>query len=235
MKKMLLASTSTIHGQKYLEYILEEVSLLFYKCKNILFIPFARPSGITHLQYTNLVKKTFEKINLQVLDYKSDEMISTNINKCDGIFIGGGNTFLLLNKLYEYDLIKSLKQKIKSGTPYLGTSAGTNICGMTIGTTNDMPIINVKSHKALELLPFNINPHYLDPVKNSKHMGESRETRIKEFHVLNNQKVIGLRESSFLSIENNDIILKGPKKAVVFKKDQNIFEINSGFNLKNLI
>jgi dipeptidase E len=106
---------------------------------------------------------------------------------------------------------------------------------MTIGTTNDMPIINVKSHKALELLPFNINPHYLDPVKNSKHMGESRETRIKEFHVLNNQKVIGLRESSFLSVENNDIILKGPKQAVVFKKDENIFEINSGFNLKNLI
>ena len=115
------------------------------------------------------------------------------------------------------------------------TSAGTNICGMTIGTTNDMPIINVKSHKALELLPFNINPHYLDPVKNSKHMGESRETRIKEFHVLNNQKVIGLRESSYLSVENNDIILKGPKQAVVFKKDENIFEINSGFNLKNLI
>ena len=235
MKKMLLASTSTIHGQKYLEYILEEVGLLFNKCKNILFIPFARPSGITHLQYTNLVKKTFGKINLQVLDYKSDEMICMNINKCDGIFIGGGNTFLLLNKLYEYDLLTSLKQKIKSGTPYFGTSAGTNICGMTIGTTNDMPIINIKSLKALELLPFNINPHYLDPVKNSKHMGESRETRIKEFHVLNNQKVIGLRESSFLRVENNDIILKGPKKAVVFKKDENIFEINSGFNLKNLI
>ena len=74
MKKMLLASTSKIHGQKYLEYILEEVSLLFYKCENILFIPYARPSGITHLQYTNLVKKTFRKINLRVLNYKSKKM-----------------------------------------------------------------------------------------------------------------------------------------------------------------
>ena len=150
-------------------------------------------------------------------------------------FIGGGNTFLLLNKLYEYNLISLIKNKIDSGIPYLGTSAGTNICGMSIGTTNDMPIIHVKSHIALGVIPFNINPHYLDPVKGLKHMGESRETRIKEFHVINKQKVIGLREGSFLIVQGNEIILKGEKKAVIFEKDNEKYEVNSGFNLKNLI
>ena len=98
-----------------------------------------------------------------------------------------------------------------------------------------MPIIHVKSHNALGVIPFNINPHYLDPVKGLKHMGESRETRIKEFHLINKQKVIGLREGSFLSVQGNEIILKGEKKAVIFEKDTKKYEVNSGFNLKNLI
>ena len=235
MKKMLLASTSTLHGQEYLEYLLEEIILLFKDCKKILFIPYARPSGLTHQQYNNQVKEVFKQINLNIVDYHSENEIFDNLNKCDGIFIGGGNTFLLLNKLYEYNLISLIKNKIDSGIPYLGTSAGTNICGMNIGTTNDMPIIHVKSHIALGVIPFNINPHYLDPVKGLKHMGESRETRIKEFHVINKQKVIGLREGSFLSVLGNEIILKGEKKAVIFEKDTEKYEVNSGFNLKNLI
>tara|TARA_X000001036_G_scaffold244443_1_gene228087 strand:- start:18 stop:725 length:708 start_codon:yes stop_codon:yes gene_type:complete len=235
MKKMLLASTSTLYGQEYLEYLLEEIILLFKDCKNILFIPYARPSGLTHVQYNSQVKEAFIQKNLKIIDYHSENKIFDDLNKCDGIFIGGGNTFLLLNKLYEYNLISLIKNKIDSGIPYLGTSAGTNICGMSIGTTNDMPIIHVKSHNALGVIPFNINPHYLDPVKGLKHMGESRETRIKEFHVINKQKVIGLREGSFLSVQGNEIILKGEKKAVIFEKDTKKYEVNSGFNLKNLI
>ena len=235
MKKMLLASTSTLYGQEYLEYLLEEIILLFKDCKNILFIPYARPSGLTHVQYNSQVKEAFIQKNLKIIDYHSENKIFDDLNKCDGIFIGGGNTFLLLNKLYEYNLISLIKNKIDSGIPYLGTSAGTNICGMNIGTTNDMPIIHVKSHIALGVIPFNINPHYLDPVKGLKHMGESRETRIKEFHVINKQNVIGLREGSFLSVQGNEIILKGEKKAVIFEKDTEKYEIKSGFNLKNLI
>jgi len=235
MKKMLLASTSTIYGQKYLDYLQDEIKNLFSKSKNILFIPFARPSGITHLEYTEKVKKIFDKLNLTVLDYQNDENFKENINKCDGLFVGGGNTFLLLNKLYEHQLIPILRSKIIKGTPYFGTSAGTNICGSSIGTTNDMPIIHVKNFKALQMIPFNINPHYLDPIKGHEHMGESRETRIKEFHKINDQTVIGLREGSFLNIIGNDIILKGSKPAVIFKKGKEKFEIDNGFNLKNLI
>ena len=234
MKKMLLASTSTIYGQKYLEYLHEEIKMLFYGCENILFIPYARPSGISHLDYTKKTKKIFKSINLRILDFKK-ENLKEQIKICDGIFTGGGNTFLLLNKLYEFNLIDDLRNKINSGIPYLGTSAGTNICGLSIGTTNDMPIIHVNSFRSLGIIDLNINPHYIDPIDGIEHMGESRETRINEFHNLNNQLVVGLREGSLLDIVGSDIILKGPKKAVIFKKGKDMFEIETGFNLKNII
>ena len=234
MKKMLLASTSTIYGQKYLEYLHDEIKNLFSGCKKILFVPYARPSGISHLEYTEKAKNVFKILNLEIIDY-TDEDLRESLEKCDGIFAGGGNTFLLLNKLYQYNLIDILKNKINSGIPYLGTSAGSNICGMTIGTTNDMPIIHVKSLEALGIIDFNINPHYLDPIDGFEHMGESRETRINEFHKFNDQFVIGLREGSYLQVEGDDIYLKGLKHAVIFKKENEKFEIENGFNLKNII
>jgi dipeptidase E len=234
MKKMLLASTSTIYGQKYLEYLHDEIKNLFSGCKKILFVPYARPSGISHLEYTEKAKNVFKILNLEIIDYTNEDL-RESLEKCDGIFIGGGNTFLLLDKLYQYSLIDILKNKIDSGIPYLGTSAGTNICGITIGTTNDMPIVHVKSLEALGIIDFNINPHYLDPIDGFEHMGESRETRINEFHKFNDQFVIGLREGSYLQVEGDNIYLKGLKHAVIFKKENEKFEIENGFNLKNII
>lgn len=234
MKKMLLASTSTIFGQKYLEYLHNEIKNIFLGCKNILFIPYARPSGISHLEYTIKVKTVFSMLGLNIIDY-TNENIRSNLEKCDGIFTGGGNTFLLLSKLYEFNLIDILKNKINLGTPYLGTSAGSNICGLSIGTTNDMPIIEVESFKALGVLNFNINPHYIDKVDGIEHMGESRETRINEFHKFNDQFVIGLREGSYLQVQGSDIYLKGLKHAIIFKKKNEKFEIENGFNIKNII
>ena len=234
MKKMLLASTSTIYGQKYLEYLHDEIKNLFSGCKKILFVPYARPSGISHLEYTEKAKNVFKILNLEIIDYTNEDL-KESLEKCDGIFIGGGNTFLLLDKLYQYSLIDILKNKIDSGIPYLGTSAGTNICGITIGTTNDMPIVHVKSLEALGIIDFNINPHYLDPIDRFEHMGESRETRINEFHKFNDQVVIGLREGSYLQVQGDDIYLKGLKHAIIFKKENEKFEIENGFNLKNII
>ena len=234
MKKMLLASTSTIFGQKYLEYLHNEIKNIFLGCKNILFIPYARPSGISHLEYTIKVKTVFSMLGLNIIDY-TNENIRSNLEKCDGIFTGGGNTFLLLSKLYEFNLIDILKNKINLGTPYLGTSAGSNICGLSIGTTNDMPIIEVESFKALGVLNFNINPHYIDRVDGIEHMGESRETRINEFHKFNDQFVIGLREGSYLQVQGSNIYLKGLKHAIIFKKENEKFEIENGFNIKNII
>ena len=234
MKKMLLASTSTIYGQKYLEYLHDEIKNLFSGCKKILFVPYARPSGISYLEYTEKAKNVFKILNLEIIDYTNEDL-RESLEKCDGIFIGGGNTFLLLDKLYQYSLIDILKNKIDSGIPYLGTSAGTNICGITIGTTNDMPIVHVKSLEALGIIDFNINPHYLDPIDGFEHMGESRETRINEFHKFNDQFVIGLREGSYLQVQGDDIYLKGLKHAIIFKKENEKFEIENGFNLKNII
>ena len=117
----------------------------------------------------------------------------------------------------------------------MGTSAGSNICGLSIGTTNDMPIIEVESFKALGVLNFNINPHYIDRVDGIEHMGESRETRINEFHKFNDQFVIGLREGSYLQVQGSDIYLKGLKNAIIFKKENEKFEIENGFNIKNII
>ena len=156
------------------------------------------------------------------------------LNKCDGIFIGGGNTFLLLHQLNKLKLIEKIKEKILSGTPYLGTSAGTNICGISIGTTNDMPIVEIKSRLSLQILPFNINPHFYEKNYDSKHMGESRETRIQEFLIYNKQPVVGLKEGSFLKINQENIILEGKENAIIFERNQKPYVINSGFNLKKL-
>jgi len=234
MKKMILASTSTIHGEEFLEYLFQEIKNLFVGCKNILFIPFARPSGLSHLAYTKKVQDQFKKVNLSVVDYSKDNDFLQKLNKCDGIFIGAGNTFLLLHQLNKLKLIEKIKEKILSGTPYLGTSAGTNICGISIGTTNDMPIVDIESRLSLQILPFNINPHFYEKNYDSKHMGESRETRIQEFLIYNKQPVVGLKEGSFLKINQENIILEGKENAIIFERNQKPYVINSGFNLKKL-
>ncbi len=142
--------------------------------------------------------EAFAKINKTVKGIHEFENPIEAVKQAKAIFVGGGNTFVLTYQLYKNNLIEVLQTAIKNGTPYLGTSAGSNICGLTIKTTNDMPIVYPPSFNALAIVPFNINPHYLDPDTGSKHMGETRETRIKEFHSFNTPPVVGLREGSWL-------------------------------------
>ncbi len=234
MKHIIIASTSTIHGSGYLDYILDDLTTLFKDIKEVLFIPYARPSGISHDDYTKTVRAAFSKINKNVTGIHTYTNPIEAIKKAKAIFIGGGNTFVLTNQLYKNNLIAPLQTAIKKGTPYLGTSAGSNICGLTIKTTNDMPIVYPPSFKALGFVPFNINPHYLDPDKNSKHMGETRETRIKEFHNFNTQPVIGLREGSWLEVNNTSIILKGHLTARIFEYNKPPYEVDSGTELNHL-
>ncbi|PWK19184.1 dipeptidase PepE [Xanthomarina spongicola] len=234
MKNLIIASTSTIHGSDYLEYLLDELSVFFKLVDYILFIPYARPSGISHDDYTNKVQEAFLKINKTVKGIHEFENPVEAVTQAKAIFIGGGNTFVLLNQLYKNQLIEPLKKAVQNGTPYLGTSAGSNICGLTINTTNDMPIIYPPSFKALGLVPFNINPHYLDPIPNNKHMGETRETRIKEFHEFNTQPVIGLREGSWLIVKDDSIILKGRLSARIFEYNKTPFEVETETELNTL-
>ena len=195
MKSIIIASTSTLHGGSYLDYLLPELEVHFKNCESILFIPFARPGGISHEQYTKTVSEAFKKININVKGIHEFEDATVAINNAQGIFTGGGNTFLLVTQLYKNNIMTTLAEAVKNGTPYLGTSAGSNICGLSMQTTNDMPIIYPPSFQTLGLIPFNLNPHYLDPDSQSKHMGETRETRIKEFHAFNTLPVLGLINS----------------------------------------
>ena len=235
MKNIILASTSTVHGSGYLEYILDELKIFFKDVSEILFIPYARPGGISHEDYTSLVKKAFSKIDISVKGIHEFDDPKDAVKNAKGIFTGGGNTFVLVNQLYKNKLMSILRDTVLNGTLYFGTSAGSNIGGLTMNTTNDMPIVYPPSFKTLGFVPFNINPHYLDPNPTSKHMGETRETRIKEFHKFNTQPVIGIREGSWLKIKNDSVLLKGTLPTRVFEHDKGPYEVDpdTEFNFLN--
>lgn len=216
MRKLLIASTSTVHGKDYLEYILPELSKLFKGVQEVLFIPYARPSGISYEEYLEKAQVGFDKINIRLKGIHEYKNPFAAISNARGIFTGGGNTFLLLKKLYELKLLSSIKNVVENGIPYFGTSAGSNIIGLTIQNTNDMPIVYPPNFNAFGFVNFNINPHYLDPDPSTIHMGETRETRINEFHTLNKTPVLGLREGSWLNIKGNKIILMGELNARLF-------------------
>ena len=226
--KLLIVSTSTVHGMGYLEYIQDEITDFFQGCQNIVFVPYARPGGATWDEYTNVARNKFAELGLSIKGIHEYGSVQEAIDAADGFFTGGGNTFELLNEIYTLEVMEPLNAAVRSGKPYMGTSAGSNITGLTIGTSNDMPIVYPPSFTAFGWIPFNLNPHYLDPDPGSKHMGETRETRIKEFHFYNDQMVLGLREGSWLRMENGNLELKGPLQARVFEKNKAPYEIDSG-------
>jgi len=235
MQKLIIASTSSLHGSSYLEYLLPELEKFFGHTEEILFLPYARPSGISYEDYTMKVREALSQIGKLVLGIHECSDPALAIRQAKAIFVGGGNTFLLVKKLYDFQLLDVLREVVQQGTAYLGTSAGSNILGMSMQTTNDMPIVYPPSFDTLGLIPFNINPHYLDPDVNSSHQGETRETRIKEFHVWNDIPVIGLREGSWLEVQGRQIVLKGELSARLFRKDKNPVEIETGNHFEVLI
>lgn len=234
MKNIIIASTSTLHGGGYLDYLLPELQSFFSNVKELLFIPYARPSGISHEDYTKKVSEAFAKISISVKGIHEFENPIEAVKNAEGIFTGGGNTFLLVSQLYKNNIINTLEKVVKNGTPYLGTSAGSNICGLTMSTTNDMPIVYPPSFRTLGFVSFNINPHYLDPIEGSTHMGETRETRINEFHHFNPQPVVGLREGSWLEVKGDSIKLKGTLTARIFKRNESPIEVSPETELNDL-
>lgn len=227
MKNAIVASTSTLHGGTYLEYLLKTLENHFKDANEILFIPFARPSGITHDEYTSRVQKAFNKIDKKVVGLHTFEDPTNAIKNAKAIFTGGGNTFLLVKQMYAYQVMAPLREVLLNGTPYLGTSAGSNLCGVTMQNTNDMPIVYPPSFKTLGIIPFNINAHYLDPDPTGTHMGETRETRIKEYHTQNTVPVVGLREGSWLDVKGDTITLCGNLTARIFEQGKEAREIET--------
>jgi len=234
MRNAILASTSTLHGENYLAYLIPELSKLFKNAQELVFIPYARPGGISHDDYTKLVKDATKDLHFTVKGIHEFENPVKALEDAKAIFTGGGNTFMLVEKLYRNKVMQVLKEQILNGTPYLGTSAGTNIAGLTMQTSNDMPIIYPPSFKTLGIVPFNFNPHYLDPDPGSTHKGETRETRIKEFHNINTQPVVGLREGSWIELKENSITLRGKFSARIFKDGEVPVELEPNSTLNDL-
>lgn len=228
---IILASTSTLYGGQYLDYLKDEIQDLFSGIEEIVFIPFARPGGISHDDYTAKASEFFATLNIKVKGLHEFDDKTTAVNGAKAYFTGGGNTFLLVKTLHELGLMQILKNNITNGKPYLGTSAGSNIAGINMKTTNDMPIVYPSSFNCMGLVPFNINAHYLDPDHKLQHNGETRETRIKEFLTQNDEMVVGLREGNWIRRIGVLTTIEGENLSRIFKKDKEPYEIESGAQL----
>ncbi len=226
--KLLLLSNSTTHGFGYLEHATELLKdFLRTGIRKITFVPYAGVT-VSYDEYTQKVKNVFEPLGYQVESVHETEDPIDMILESEAIVVGGGNTFRLLDMCYKTGIIDIIPQKVKEGIPYIGWSAGSNLACPTIKTTNDMPIAEPESFQALDLIPFQINPHYLDAHPEGHH-GETREQRLAEFLIVNpNMYVVGLREGSTILVEDDNYSLLGEKQARIFKHSIETKEINPG-------
>jgi dipeptidase E len=234
-RSLLLISGSRTFGTGYLDHCESQIQEVLNKVNEILFIPYARPELMTHDEYAQYTRDRFEKMGIKLKGIHETDSSQEAVLSAESIFAGGGNTFLLLKSLYENKLLEVIRKRVREGIPYIGSSAGSNIAGLTVGTSNDMVIAYPPSIEALGLVPFNINPHYTDPDPNPKLQAETRERRIKEFHGFNEQPVVGLREGSMLHIVNNNVYLKGITGARIFKRGETPTEHMPGESLDFLL
>ena len=228
-KRVLLISNSTLHGSGYLDHAEPEIRSFLGDQKRVLFVPFAL---FDRDKYAATAQQRFQKLGYELTSVHTAADPIAAVNDTDAVFIGGGNTFRLLKALYDFNLLNPIRSRVSSGMPYIGSSAGSNVAAPTIKTTNDMPIVQPPSFDALGLVSFQINPHYLDPDPNSKHMGETREQRINQFLEENDTPVVGLREGAMLRVENGETILRGSSGARVFRKGMEPEEILPGARIE---
>jgi dipeptidase E len=220
--RLLLISSSNVHGYGYLDHAEAEIRRVLEGRRSVAFVPFALKN---HDAYTDKVRERLGRMEFDVTQVRTAD----DIANAEAIFIGGGNTFRLLEHLYDGGFVDAIRDRVRNGhAPYIGSSAGTNVATLSIRTTNDMPIVYPPTFDALGFVSFQINPHYLDPDPNSTHKGETREDRIREFHEENDTPVIGLREGSMLRVEDGVATLIGEKTARIFRRGQEPFELAAG-------
>ncbi|KAK3087419.1 hypothetical protein FSP39_005675 [Pinctada imbricata] len=235
MRRLLLISNSTLHGGVYLDHCKDQIkNFLTGKVKTVLFVPYALQDRDG---YADMAKKAFNEMGYELESIHKQESPPEAVRNAEAIFVGGGNTFRLLKTLYDEKVVEEIRKRVlQDGVPYIGSSAGTNVATASINTTNDMPIVNPPTFKALGLVSFNINPHYLDPDPNSKHMGETREARIKQFHEYDDSPpVLGLREGCMLLVEDNKATLHGRTDARLFERNKEPKEFSPGADLSFLL
>jgi dipeptidase E len=219
--RLLLISSSLVHGYGYLDHAEPTIKRFLAGKRTVAFVPFA---AFDHEAYTVKVRDRFKALGFDIVAVGQ-------LDRAEAIFVGGGNTFRLLKKLYDHKLLDVIRQRARAGLPYIGSSAGSVITAPTIRTTNDMPIVECPSLQSLGLIPFQLNCHYLDPDPNSIHKGETREERLREFHEENSTAVVGLREGTMLWVEDGSTKLLGEKTARIFRPGQEPIEVGPGTHL----
>jgi dipeptidase E len=231
---LLLISNSTNAGEAYLKYPIQEIAKSLEGIDEVVFVPYAAVT-FSYDEYEAKVQDRLNEIGVKVRSIHHAINKRNFIRHAKAIMIGGGNTFALLKKMQEEDLLDMIFHRVKAGVPYIGWSAGSNVTCPTICTTNDMPIVQPESFRAIGLVSFQINPHYLD-ANPEGHAGETREQRIKEYLEANRSRyVVGLREGCMLRINDEGIQLIGSRSMRVFKKGQETFEVQPGENIDFLI
>ena len=235
-RRLLLISTSTVYGTAYLEHAAPEIRDFLAAVPGgvpgVLFVPHAlKDLG----GYAAKARGAFTAMGYGLESLHDSASPRDAIERAAALFIGGGNTFRLLASLYRLDLLEPIRRRVSEGMPYLGASAGSNVAGPTIRTTNDMPIVEPPSLQALGLVSFQINPHYLDADPSSTHMGETREERLHQFHEENDTPVVGLREGAMLRVEGERVLLKGRKGARIFRRGQEPVEATPGTPIERLV
>jgi dipeptidase E len=230
--RILLVSNSTLHGRGYLDHVEEEIRNLLGPARLVLFFPYALHDR------DGYAAKATERFAAMGYEMKSAHAAADPreaVAEADAIFIGGGNTFRLLKALQDLELIEPIRRRIRSGAPYIGSSAGSNVAGPTIKTTKDMPIVQPRSFDALGLVPFQISPHFQDPDPTSKHMGETQEERILQFLEENATPVLGMREGAWVRIENRSVALRGANGARIFRLGEEPVEAVTGDEISSLV
>ncbi len=228
LKRLLLISNSTLYGSGYLDHAASEIVDFLGAVKRVLFVPFALTNRDA---YATQARARFAVMGFELDSLHEASEKREAVSHAEAIFIGGGNTFRLLRSLYDFDLLQSIKERVLAGMPYIGSSAGSNVAAPTIRTTNDMPIVEPPSFIALGLVNFQINPHYIDPDPNSRHMGETREERLLQYLEENETPVIGLREGAMIRLERGLTVLKGSSGARIFRGGQAPLEVLPGAEL----
>ena len=231
---LLLISNSTNAGEQYLQYPIQNIASFLQGVSEVVFVPYAAVT-FSYAAYEAKVQARFNEIGIKVRSVHSAKDPRRMIREAQAICVGGGNTFALAKKMQEQGLMKAILKKIKDGTPYVGWSAGSNVSCPTICTTNDMPIVQPESFKAIGAVKFQINPHYLD-ANPEGHAGETREQRIEEYIEANPRRwVVGRREGCMLHLHDGKMDLIGPRPMRIFKKGVETFEVNAGDDLSFLL
>lgn len=233
MPRLLLISSSRVHPTGFLEHCRDAIAEHFSGCDEVAFVPYALAD---HDHYESVVQAAFAPIGIPIhsIHHAADPV--SRIQSAAGIFTGGGNTFRLLKTLYDLKLMERLRHQVRQANiPYMGSSAGTNLAGPTIRTTNDMPIVEPASFEALNLVPFQINPHYQDADPDSTHKGETRAQRLDEYLEENEAPVVAIREGSWLQVSNSTCQLCGTTGMVLFRRGQQAQEMGPSADLSFLL